>query len=215
MRDTFDFWRNLVRDPRRVSALAPSGPALAALITREITSDHAPVIELGPGTGVFTRRLLKQGVPEDQLVLVESGATFVDDLRRRFPAATVWHMDARRLNGVSLPGGKPAGAVVSGLPLLSLPRSAIARILLGAFRNLRPDGAFYQFTYGALCPVPSVILRRLGLRANLVGRASINLPPAAVYRIGHAEAVPQMLVAEARKAGLKRPGNGTTPGRMS
>lgn len=33
------------------------------------------------------------------------------------------------------------------------------------------------------CPVPQRILDQLDLRATLVGRTLLNLPPAAVYRI--------------------------------
>ncbi|VWD62192.1 phospholipid methyltransferase [Burkholderia contaminans] len=49
------FLRTWLRNPRRVGALAPSSPALAALITADIPRDGAAVIELGAGTGVFTR----------------------------------------------------------------------------------------------------------------------------------------------------------------
>lgn len=33
------------------------------------------------------------------------------------------------------------------------------------------------------CPVPRPVLDRLGLRAKLVDRALLNVPPAAVYRL--------------------------------
>jgi phosphatidylethanolamine/phosphatidyl-N-methylethanolamine N-methyltransferase len=42
---------------------------------------------------------------------------------------------------------------------------------------------FYQFTYGPRCPLPATLLERLNLRAQRVGSALLNLPPAAVYRI--------------------------------
>lgn len=183
MQGALGFWRSFISDPKRVSAIAPSGAALASLITREITVHHAPVIELGPGTGVFTRSLIKRGIPEEQLILVESGTTFIARLEAAFPGATVLHLDARQLNSTSLLGGKRAGAVVSGLPLLSMPKQAVMRIMHSAFSHLREDGAVYQFTYGVGCPVPSAVLQRLGLRATNIGFATANLPPASVYRI--------------------------------
>jgi phospholipid N-methyltransferase len=48
---------------------------------------------------------------------------------------------------------------------------------------MRPGGAFYQFTYGMNCPVPRPLLDRLGLKAKLMDRAILNMPPAAVYRL--------------------------------
>ncbi|MBR0710294.1 SAM-dependent methyltransferase, partial [Bradyrhizobium liaoningense] len=69
------------------------------------------------------------------------------------------------------------------LPLLSMsPRKVIA-ILTGAFRHMQEGGTLYQFTYGPRCPVPRPILDRLGLKASLVGRTALNIPPASVYRI--------------------------------
>ncbi|MGH8597512.1 MAG: phospholipid methyltransferase, partial [Gammaproteobacteria bacterium] len=61
MTNALTFFRSLIADPRRVAAIAPSSPALANAITAEITPISAPVIELGPGTGVFTRALLARG----------------------------------------------------------------------------------------------------------------------------------------------------------
>ncbi len=169
-----------------MAALVPSGPALARLITREITAAHAPVIELGAGTGAFTRALLARGVPEEALVLIEANASFARLLRGRFPRARVLQLDATRLRHVDLVNGGLAGAVVSGLPLLSMTPRRIAAVLNGAFAHLPARAAFYQFTYGPRCPVPSRILTRLGLTATCVGRTLVNLPPAGVYRIERA-----------------------------
>jgi len=183
MTNAFTFFRALIADPRRVAAIAPSSPALANAITAEITAISAPVIELGPGTGVFTRALLARGVPEDKLALVEYGRDFARMLRSRYPRAHVLRMDAARLRSVELFGGEGVGAVVSGLPLLSMPANEVIAILDGAFAHLRPDAAFYQFTYGPRCPVRRSILERLGLKAVRIGGALANMPPASVYRI--------------------------------
>ena len=181
--DLGSFLRAWTADPLRVAAIAPSGRALAQMITAEITSASAPVIELGPGTGVFTRQLLARGIPEGRLALVEYGSAFVRLLAYRFPAARVVWMDAAQLSSVCLFGGERAGAVVSGLPLLSMTPRQVRVILAEAFGHLRHDGAFYQFTYGLSCPVPRVVLDRLGLESVRIGRALVNVPPATVYRI--------------------------------
>ena len=183
MTDVFPFFCALLADPRRVGAVVPSGAALARAITREISPSSAPVVELGPGTGAFTEQLLERGVPEDRLALIEYGPDFARLLEERYPSARVLRMDATRLRHVELFEDEKAGAVVSGLPLLSLSPREVIGILRGAFHHLRDDGAFYQFTYGPRCPVPSAILDRLGLRASRIGRAIINVPPAGVYRI--------------------------------
>ena len=151
-------------------------------MTREITPATGPVIELGPGTGAFTAKLLKRGVRPEDLTLVEYGSEFTTLLQARFPGVRVLWMDAARL-GRSPHFQEPAGAVISGLPLLTMPTRKVMMILDGAFRRLRPGGAFYQFTYAMRRPIARSVLDRLGLEATLVGRTLLNMPPAAVYRL--------------------------------
>jgi phospholipid N-methyltransferase/membrane protein DedA with SNARE-associated domain len=181
--DTVSFFRAWLVDPLRVAAIVPSGNALAKLITREITPASAPVIELGPGTGAFTRALIDRGVPEDTLTLVECDPDFSKLLALRFPGARVLAVDAAELAKIGMSSRTPVGAVVSGLPLLSMPRKKVLAILESAFDRLRTEGAFYQFTYGLRCPVTRPILDRLGLKAVRIGGTLANIPPAVVYRI--------------------------------
>lgn len=182
--DTLLFLRAWLRGPSKIGAVAPSGAALARLITRDMGPGSGPVIELGPGTGVFTQALLDRGVPAHRLALVESDKTFASALAQRFPDTRVLNMDADYL-GITEPlfGIERAGAVISGLPLLSMPREKVLTIVDGLFsRQLRKDGTFHQFTYGPRCPLPPHELRDLGLEAVRVGSALLNLPPASVYR---------------------------------
>ncbi|WP_245453517.1 class I SAM-dependent methyltransferase [Aquibium carbonis] len=151
------------------------------MITQELDGTCGPVIELGPGTGAFTRAIIARGVAEQNLVLVEMGREFASMLSRRFPRATLFERDAAELGSLGI--GGPVGAVVSGLPLLSMSTNQVEAIMSGAFKHLVSDGSFYQFTYGPLCPVPQKILRLLGLESKLIGRALLNFPPASVYRI--------------------------------
>jgi phosphatidylethanolamine/phosphatidyl-N-methylethanolamine N-methyltransferase len=185
LNDTMHLLRAWLRDPRSVGALAPSGPALARLMTAHVDHAHGPVIELGPGTGVFTRALLERGLPGHRLVLVETDPVLASTLAQRYPHARVLRMDAARLGrSSSLFGDERASAVISGLPLLSIPADKVDAIVEGVFeRQLQHDGALYQFTYGLRCPVPRALRQRLGLEAERIGGAWLNLPPAWVWRI--------------------------------
>jgi len=181
--DFFHFFRSWIADPRRVAAVAPSGNSLARLMTKQIDPSDGPVLELGAGTGVFTRALVARGVRECDLTLVEYGSDFMRVLQHRFPQARVLWMDASQLGNYDLFPGAKVGAVISGLPLLSMSPRKVMSILSGAFSHLRPTGSFYQFTYGPRCPVPRPILDRLGLKAVRIGGTVRNIPPASVYRI--------------------------------
>jgi len=186
--EQLNFLKEWVTDPLRVGAVAPSSDSLAEIITREIEVEHAPVVELGPGTGVFTRSLLDRGIPQHKLVLVESSLEFARLLDERFPDARMFCMDAAELDQVDLCGGQKAGAVISGLPLFSMPNWKVADILRSTFSHLRPGGYFYQFTYGPKCPVASEVLDACGIQARRVGGTLRNMPPASVYKLSRANA---------------------------
>lgn len=181
--DAIRFIRAGLLRPRQVGALFPSGAALAQLITSEIGPSTGKVLELGPGTGVFTRALIDRGVHERELTLVEANERFALVLHRNFPEARLLQCDAARLAASDLGSFGPVRAVVSGLPLLNMPLRKIFAIVAAAFGHLCEGGALYQFTYGRNCPIPRPILDRLGLKAVVVGRTLYNLPPATVYRI--------------------------------
>ncbi|SON55250.1 Phospholipid N-methyltransferase [Hartmannibacter diazotrophicus] len=181
--ETLQFFRAWLSEPLRVASVTPSGRALAALMVSEVSAETGPILELGPGTGVFTRALLARGVVEENLALIEFGKEFAAKLNADFPRAKTLCMDAARLRHVELFHDTPAGAVISGLPLLSMAPRTVYSILEGAFAHLRANGAFYQFTYGPRCPVSRPLLDRLGLKATYLGGTFANVPPAAVYRI--------------------------------
>ncbi len=138
---------------------------------------------MDPGTWIFTQSLLERGVHEESLALIEADTALASALRARFPKARVLAMDATNLQGLSGLFDEPVGAIVSGLPLLSLEPTDVAGILRGAFRHLREGGVMYQFTYLPRCPVPPVVMTDLQLEAVRIGSAWLNLPPAFVFRI--------------------------------
>ncbi|MEM9439227.1 MAG: methyltransferase domain-containing protein [Pseudomonadota bacterium] len=182
MQDQFRFLLQWAMAPLQVAAVAPSGRSLARLMAQEVRPDLGPVIELGPGTGVFTRAMIEQGMPEDRIALIELNPAFAADLARRFPKAQIHNVSAVDLMEMRTFDRK-AAAVLSGLGLLSMPQQVVEAILRGVFLHLRPGGAFVQFTYGLRCPIPPEMLRYLGLQARRAGGTWRNLPPASVYTI--------------------------------
>ena len=181
--DVKTFVREWAKQPFQVASFLPSSQSLARHITSDITEQTGPVIELGPGTGVFTRALKQRGVAEDNLVLVELNETFAQKLHHDFPKAKVLNISACQLPGPLLPCGRQAGAIVSGLGFLSMPNPVVTQIMTAVAKHLRQGCAMYQFTYGWRCPLPDDLLVTLGLKAERTGRILANFPPASVYRI--------------------------------
>jgi phospholipid N-methyltransferase len=181
--DALSFLMAWTLAPLRLGSVTPAGSSLAALITREIGPETGPVLELGPGTGPFTRALLERGVAEKDLTLIEADPDFARLLIRRFPDARVFQMDAVGLRHPSLFDGPVVGAAVSSLPFRRMsPRRSFA-ILEGVFDALRPGAALYQYTLGSRCPFDQTLLDRLDLETTRLGRTFRNFPPATVYKV--------------------------------
>jgi phosphatidylethanolamine/phosphatidyl-N-methylethanolamine N-methyltransferase len=179
MRDLALFTREMLRHPVQVMALAPSSAALAQAMTDGIGPLTGPVLELGPGTGRFTRLLLARGVRADQLTLVELNPVFAEELRNRFPGVRVECAAAQDVPRLGLSG---VGATVSGLPLLSMSHNDQRAILSGVFAAMRPGAPFVQFTYGPQPPVAASVAAGMGLIGRKGPLVLGNLPPARVHR---------------------------------
>ena len=78
------------------------------------------------------------------------------------------------------------GAVISGLPLLSMPPHLRESIVQAAFDILAPDGVYVQFTYGPKPPLSPEQLARMGLVVTQGPKVWANIPPARVFRFHRA-----------------------------
>ena len=183
--DEARFFKAWFENPMRTGAVSPSGRFLARMMARYVDpAGDGPIIELGPGTGPVTQALLQRGVAPERLVLVEYDEAFCGLLRKRFPRCVVVQGDAYDL-GKTLAGivDGPVAAVVSSLPLLNCPEAQRRGLIERAFRMMKPDGCFVQFTYGMVSPLP--LRPREGMPKDFWGEASppvlLNLPPARVW----------------------------------
>lgn len=179
------FFRQWLKNPLRVAAVAPSSAELAAAMIAELPDDAARVIELGGGTGAITRALLEAGIRDQDLLVLELNEELHAHLQVRFPQVPVLLGDARMLPSLAREQGYlsdgPADAIVSGLGLLTMPHPLQRDILAAAFQCLRADGAFVQFTYGPAAPVADSVARQLSLRVRRGEFVLRNVPPATVY----------------------------------
>lgn len=163
--------------------MLPSGRGLAAAMAAGV-DQGAPgvVVELGGGTGNITAALLDCGIAPKDIVVIEREAALAKMIARRFPAITVICGDAQHLQALLLHAGiGPVKAIVSGLPLVSLPIDTERWILNQCFSVLPHDGYLIQFTYLPRPPVHRRIAAKLDLAATRTAWVLDNVPPAAVW----------------------------------
>ena len=181
MKETLLFAKQIVRRFRTTGAVAPSGKALAKAMAQSVgeVAKGQTILELGPGTGVFTRELLRC-FPQARIVAVEINDDFAKRISKTLPSVSVVQGCASQLDEhLRHLKIKPesVAAVVSGLPLLSLPKELGRSILASITSVLRPGRKYVQFTYSERAwrqfDVP-------GFHREPRRRVWMNVPPAFV-----------------------------------
>lgn len=201
-----DFVREAIRDFRHTGSVWPSSPHLARAMTHAMRSLPSPrrILEVGPGTGPFTRLLLKHLRDGDQLDLVELNSAFCAELERRHlrpfreshPNIAV-RLHCARIEDAVLDG--PYDSIICGLPFNNFPPKLVRSIFRRLLSLLRPGGELVYFEYAGVRVLKGTLasskarhsLRRLeavgrGLRRRHSGRRTLvlgNLPPAVSVRL--------------------------------
>ncbi len=176
-------WQN-IRTPFTTGSVTPSGRQLSRMMVEALAPKPGElVVEFGPGTGVFTRELLKSGVAPQDLILVEFSPDFVKFLRSEFPHVKVIEGSAADLpRHLAELGQGRVTKIISGLPLRTMPEPLRIAITKSVAESLAEGGIYVQFTYFKILPLPEALALSLGLQAELIGMAIKNLPPAFVFR---------------------------------
>ncbi|WP_216831492.1 class I SAM-dependent methyltransferase [Alkalihalobacterium elongatum] len=148
----FSFLFQYIVNPKTVGAILPSSRFLGDKMVEQIDFNKAKyIVEYGPGTGVFTEKLLKKRNPKTIILLVENNQEFYSLLREKFRReknllivqGSAEHIDLH-LRKHSIPY---ADYVISGLPFASLPKQVSYKILLNTSKILDKEGQFITFQY--------------------------------------------------------------------
>jgi phosphatidylethanolamine/phosphatidyl-N-methylethanolamine N-methyltransferase len=189
MRDRAKFLAAFVRRPFDTGSITPSSPQLAAAMVEGMGLAEADtVVELGPGTGVFTERIVEQLKPAARLFCMEINCGMAEELTRRFPGIRVVNDTVENLSQhLAAEARQSVDAIVSGLPWAAFSPDRQRRLLDAALAPLRTGGRFATFAYShaAWMPPARHFRELLDARFSEVDTSKViwrNVPPAFVYR---------------------------------
>ena len=183
------FLRQFLTRNKEIGAIAESSDGLAELITECASVETAKVVlELGPGTGVFTEKILQKMSDDTTFFALEVNPRFVEATKRRCPQSRVYQdtaVNARKY--MDELGVTHCDAIVSGLPWASFPEELQDDILDAVLDVLKPGGTFATFAYlrGDKTELGQQFRRKLNDRFSDVELSRTvwkNIPPAFVYR---------------------------------
>jgi len=185
---SWTFFRGFLSNWKATGALAPSSPALAkCMVETGRVCDATKVLELGPGTGAFTRHICRAMSSDAAYLGLEVNTDFVRQLRSHFPERRFEAVPAQEYDFDTFLGtGGTFDTIVSGLPWTAFPESLQVAILDHVLARLRPGGTFVTFAYTGLHLMPSGQRFRSLLKSRCVELQTTptvwqNLLPAFVY----------------------------------
>lgn len=181
MKSLLFFFQYMV-NPRTVGAVAPSSRFLGDKMLEEIDFEKTDyIVEYGPGTGVFTEKMLERRKPNTVILLVENNKKFYSVLKEKFQNEHnlfIINGSAENIQKYLREYGLPyVDYVISGLPFASLPKDVSSRILQQTAQIMQKDGRFFTFQY-------TVFKRKLiqqFFNISKVKKEFRNMPPAYVF----------------------------------
>lgn len=182
------FLKESLIEPKKIGAITESSEELAKKIIAVANLKNVKtVVELGPGTGIFTEKIAKNIPPNALFFALEINETFVKKTKERCPGVVVYHAGAEEIcKYLSLHGKKRCDCIISSLPFASFDKKTQEKIFAAIDDALAPYGQFITFSYfyTALLEEGKHFRKLLQQNFSHIRRSDIiwrNVPPAFVY----------------------------------
>lgn len=182
MSKKFNFFKESVKNYKTSGTIAPSSRFLAKKMLKKIDFSKANVlIELGPGNGAITERILKKLHPESVLICFEINDAFYGELLKiKHKQLIVLKSSAENiLTEIEKLGFTEVDHIISSLPLTIIPKEISENILKESYKTLKIKGTFIQYQYSLTYyrSLKNVFKDKISLDFE-----PLNIPPAFVYR---------------------------------
>lgn len=167
LRNNFAFFRQFRQRFETTGAIAPSSRFLARSMTRFLADrGESPirVLEIGPGTGPVTEKIVPLLRSGDHFDVVELNESFVSILNDRFQNDEQWRgasafSEIHQLPVQEFLPNEQYDFVISGLPLNNFPADLVEQIANHYFTLLKPTGTLSYFEYMYVRPIRKVVTR--------------------------------------------------------
>lgn len=170
-----------IKNPKFVGAIAPSSKYLANNIINTIDFENAKcIVEYGPGTGVFTEKILSRIKEDAKVFLIEINKEFYDSLMRIYghkKNVIIINTSVEYIDEILIQYNiDKIDYIVSGLPFSSLPKETSKKILSSTSKILAQNTEFITFQYTLF----KLNLFRKYFKDIRYKKVMRNLPPAYV-----------------------------------
>lgn len=143
------FLKQLLKNPIEIGAIYPSSIKLSQLITDTARLYQKKcVVELGSGTGVFTKEIINKISSKCLFFSLEINEQFVKETKKNCPKAIVYHGSAQDIKIYLLKHNQnTCDCVISGLPWATFNQKSQEKLLDAIYESLGEGGEFLTFAY--------------------------------------------------------------------
>jgi phospholipid N-methyltransferase len=144
------FFKRVLANPVRVGYIVPSSRFLTRRTAKFIDfSKNRTVVELGPGEGCHTRRIVRRMNAGSRLILIELDEPFARHLERQFahdPRVSVVNANALQLvETLENLGASQPDYIVSGIPFTIMERELKEKLLASIAGSMGPESRFITY----------------------------------------------------------------------
>lgn len=168
------FLKRFILNPFTVGSMVPSSTKLTAFVAKQIIDlkgRDVTVLELGAGTGVFSTGLIRRGISENNLTLIENDPEFSKFLEKHFPKSRIISDCV-----LDVTFDQQYDCIISSLPMKNFSKALQEQLLQCAISVLKPGGLLIQYSYVPWWPFKNHEIQK-------VSRGFIlkNFPPAHIF----------------------------------
>jgi phospholipid N-methyltransferase len=183
-----EFLRHAINSFDTTGAISPSSRKLSREVARAVDLKRAKVVvELGPGTGAVTEKILRRISPSTLFFALEVNKSFIRSTKRRCPGTIVYHDSAANIRKyLDMHGAPGCDCIISGLPWACFNNKLQLQILRTVRDCLNPGGEFVMSSYihGQILPKGLRFkrnFRRVFPKFKTTKSIWWNIPPAFVF----------------------------------
>jgi len=177
MKSKYNFVRQFFKNKKMVGAITPSTKFLGKKMLKNIDFNSSKlIIELGPGTGVFTDLIIEQMAKDAQLYVFELNKNFYANLVDKIndPRVKILNDSAENIEKYI---DKKVDLIISSLPLMVFSNKLRENVITTSYKSLKKDGIYLQFQYTLQS---KKILQKTYEKVD-VSFTMKNIPPAFIY----------------------------------
>lgn len=175
------FIKQFIKHPTKVGAILPSSGYLARRMVEDIDFYSCKnIVEYGPGTGVFTREIIRKKHLDTKFLIIEQNVEFYNLLVNQYgqlPNVFLVNGSVEEVEMYLRKYHMPSvDVIISGIPFTSLPKKVTNIILSKTTKILTKEGRFITFQYSL---VKKHIFEKF-FKITECKKERINIPPAYV-----------------------------------